>query len=232
MITSQDPDPGSGNSLIGRWTYLAVKNGASYRGFLAGKPVGVWVHYTGGSKPCRKRMTNHKIACPYCADSIQPVWRGYTPIYTGEYVQMFVLISAEYLESVREIAPNAQVSITRGKGSREPVLVQAQTWRVTPLPPSSSRSWPVDLMPYLLRNVWKDADLLNYSDAQPAVLPGVEPVEVVAPGGGDKLSPEDTMTMSKAVIRRNFIVKVVDQPTKLEDVLPNLAARLNGKHRK
>lgn len=141
-----------------RWKYLPVPNGAQAVGWIAGPTVGVWSHHRGGTKPCRHTMSDSALSCGLCADGEPPVWRGYVPLYDRDYCRRFVLISEDYEEAVRELTLHAPVKLQRGKGSREPVTIRFEQWRVQPLALGEGRNAAADITPFLLR-MWKDAEL-------------------------------------------------------------------------
>jgi len=155
-------------------------------GFLAGPVCGVMTHYSGNSKPCRDRMTAGQLACPYCADKWEPVWRGAVPIYDREYVRRWLWITEDYYEAVSEIPLHAQVSITRDKDTHAPAVIRPDNWRLSALPPSKDRAAPVDLMPFLLRVLWKDAELWSFAaqEAEPPPPPASSSSAPVAPFAG------------------------------------------------
>lgn len=208
MIRSQDPDPQEGCNRIGRWTYLKVANGGSANGFLAGKPVGVWGHHLGGTKPCRKKMTGGRHPCPYCSEGVALVWRGYTPVFDQDYVQRFVCIPADIKKSVDEIGEHQQVRMTRAKSSKAPVILRAEQWRMHPFPKAGAPKWPVDLMPYLVKYVWKDEVLAAFCAGDSPDLFGDDAAAVVV----NRLSPADTLKRSTEVIRDQMVVRPADDP--------------------
>jgi hypothetical protein len=172
MIRSQKPTPEKGCAKVWKWDYEAPENGKSTVGFLAGPPCGCWVHFTFGSKPCRRKMTKSKLVCPFCEDKWEPVWRGYVPYYDREYVRRFVVITEDYYESVNEIELHAQIRLSRDKDTHAPVVIRPDTWRTQPLPTKADRAEPVDLMPFLCRVLWKDAELTEYAEQTELELDG------------------------------------------------------------
>lgn len=165
-----------------RWVYLPLKNGATANGFLAGPVVGVWCHWMGRSRPCRRLMSDGALSCAMCADAQEPDWRGYVPFYSAEYVRMFTVITADYLESVREIPLHAQIKMARGRNKHDPVVIRPDLWRTTPLPPAADRDAAADLVPFLLK-MWKDAELIEWhlgSDAPLSSGPECGPVNRLA----------------------------------------------------
>ena len=156
-IASQDPDPGKGKRFA-RWEYLSVPNGSQAVGFKAGRCFGCHVHFIGGSKPCRQRITKGALQCAYCLMGQESAWRGYCPLYTREYQRKYVMIPEDLKEVWDEIADHAQIVLTRPRSSKAPIIPQAKLWRTEPLPPAESREGEIDLLPNLLR-AWKDAEL-------------------------------------------------------------------------
>lgn len=186
MIRGQKP-PGKGPvGSTFKWAYLPIGNGRREVGFLAGPVCGVFTHYSGGSKPCRDRATNGKLACPYCADRWDPVWRGAVPIYDREYVRRWLWITEDYFEAVSEIPLHAQVSISREKDTHAPAVIRPDNWRLSALPVSKDRAAPVDLMPFLLRVLWKDHELFSFAakEEEQATATATAKSEVTAPLAG------------------------------------------------
>lgn len=188
-MQSKDPDP-RGLGRVARWLYWPIPNGGTACGFLAGPVVGVWSHWVGRSKPCRRLTSDGALSCALCSDGEDPVWRGYLPVYDPQYVRRIVVITADHAESVREIPLHAQVKMKRGKNKHDPCVVTADLWRTTPLPDSPDRSAPADIVPALLR-MWRDVELIQWhmsSDIPVSSSPDAGPVNrldaIVKPMGG------------------------------------------------
>lgn len=208
--------------------YQPIANGASVTGWKAGQPVGVYTHFSGGTKPCRRRMTGSALVCPFCEANQSPIWRGYVPYYDPEYVRRFVLISEDHLEACEEIGHLSQIRISRAKGSRQPVVMSACNWRVASIPPSKDREQPVDLMPFLLK-LWKDEELAKYASAQ-ADITSIEHRDrhaVVPPAIEARRKSAAALPPEK-----RFVVKTDDELVPLSELLPNLSAMKNGKNGK
>lgn len=159
-VRGKDPDP-RGLGKVARWLYWTVPTGGSANGFIAGSTVGVWCHWVGRSKPCRRLTSDGALSCSLCAAGEEPVWRGYVPIYDPQYVRRIVVITADHAESVREIPLHAQVKMRRGRNKHDPLIITPDLWRITPLPDSPERSGPADIVPALLR-MWRDAELIEW----------------------------------------------------------------------
>ncbi len=161
MFPLQDPGTPEGKNPATRWLYTAVKNGTGCHGFLAGQPTWVKCHFVGYSKPCRSILTSGSLPCHYCAAKEEPVWRGFTPWYDGSYVRCFSCITLDYREAISEIPLHAQIKLSRGKGTRDPLVIVPCLWRTTELPVSEDRNYSADLRGSLLK-VWKDPELVEW----------------------------------------------------------------------
>lgn len=195
---------------IPRWRYCDIANGAQVVGWKAGAYVGVETHFHGGTKPCRHDMSDSALSCPMCAAGFPATWRGYCPFYDRDYQRRFVLISEDYREGYADIPLHAPIKLTRGKGSREPVVIRSEVWRTQPLPLTDGRDAEVDLTGFLLR-MWRDVELEQwwYSRDMPLSL------DPAAPG----------------VNRLDDIARRVDPPTQSRDTRSGadiLAAALGG----
>jgi len=204
-----------------------VPNGTSTTGFIAGKPVGVFVHHVGQSKPCKREMTDSALVCPYCEAGHLPTWRGYTPFYDRDYVRRFVLIAEDIYESVEELPLHAQIRIARGKGSREGVTVRPELWRTSPLPPSKDRAAWVDLMPFLL-DMWKDDELRRW-------VPSISAIENATRDQGAELLREAGARELDQIanrIKAKVQVKPVPDETGCTDAINRIKDKVgkNGKH--
>jgi len=173
MFSSQEPDPAPRSEDRRKWDYVSVPNGGSIVGYLAGYPFGVHTHHVGHTKPCKRRMTHSALVCPFCEGGLAPVWRGYTPIYDREYLPRYVLITQDYLESVREIPVHAQVRISRAKPEKSPPIIRPELWTPKALPLGHGRDREPDLLPSLLRT-WKDDELKRWCLSQTPALPQTE----------------------------------------------------------
>lgn len=180
-VRSQEPGE-CGRGPVQNWKYLDVPCGGSAVGFMGGRYVGVWCHTVHKrSKPCRLRMSEGALSCPHCS-RLELVWRGYVPIYDREYVWRFVVINADYRESVGEIERFTQVKMFRGKQATAPIVIRAENWRTLAIPRSTDRTAEPELVPALLR-MWKDDELSawHYATAGAAPIGPVSPPDPPSP---------------------------------------------------
>lgn len=158
MSRSRRPDPKKGNGARAIWSYQEVGNGCSTVGYLAGPTYGVYTHYVGHTRPCRREFTNSTLVCAHCESGEEPVWKGYVPYYDRDLIRRFVLISQEIEESVEAIPLHAQIRIARAKSSKAAVIVRQENWTVKNMPYSALRAAGVDIEGALLL-IWKDPEL-------------------------------------------------------------------------
>jgi hypothetical protein len=163
MIRSQKPAPGGRGKGVPKWDYLPVANGKYELAFMAGPPCGCWTHHLYGTKPCKRMMTEGKLRCAFCEEKYEPVWRGAVPLYDREYTRRFVWITEDYYESTCEIKLHDMVKLTRDKLEKSPVVIRAEPWRTTPIPITPAREKAADLMPFLVRILWKDQELMEHA---------------------------------------------------------------------
>lgn len=175
----KDPIPGR-RGPVARWNYATLPLGGKIGGFKAGDPVGVYVHYLNRkSLPCRFLMSEGKLFCPLC--STDPAkWRGFTPFYGPEYQRQFILITEDFQEAFREIEVFEQIVFVRGKNPICPAVPKREKWRTSPIPESADRPREIDLAPFLLLVLWKDAELAKIAlagDIPLSVPPRCDPPE-------------------------------------------------------
>lgn len=178
MFKPKTPGKNRQKDYIRKWTYNPVPCGSQHKGFLAGKPFGVYVHFVNRlSVPCRQEMSDGGVFCKHCEAGLVPDWRGYTPYYDEQYTPNFVLVTYPYYESVCEIEHLACVVVKRGRMKTDPVVITNSAWRTTPIPFSKERVEPVDLADFLLRVLWKDEPLMEWVQKQKYKAPvAPEPV--------------------------------------------------------
>lgn len=229
-VRSKNPG-GGGGSPIQSWVYLSVPNGGSAVAFMAGRPFGVYCHAVGKrSKPCRLLTTDGALSCAYCCKE-KPVWRGYVPLYSREYVRSFVVISEDYNEAVCEIPRFEQVKLFRAKVVTAPVVIRAENWRTTPLPPSQTREAEPDMLPCLLR-LWKDEELAAWHRKSDIPV-SQQPCPTAPPAPSVPVADELGLMKELVRSRINWPGKdgAAEQPAALGDVL-NAVPAANGRHRK
>lgn len=208
--------------------YQPIANKASVVGFMAGKPVGVFTHYAGATKPCKRLVTGSQLVCPFCEAKHTPVWRGYVPFYDQEYTRRFVLIPEDYYESVCEIPHLAQIRLSRGKGSREPIVIAPHNWRITPIPAIPERAAEVDLIPFLPR-IWKDDELIAWVEKQRAAAPP-KPSTRAKPA---RTPAADETGLMVDGIKNRLAFREDGELKPLAELMPNLVGRNgNSKHPK
>lgn len=226
-MKSRKPAPESGANPVRRWTYAPVPNKTSTTGWKAGDVFGVETHFSGGSKACRRIMTDSALICPFCESGKKPEFRGYVPFFDADYARRFVLVNRDYFDLADSIERLAMIRASRDKASKAPIIVRQDNWRTTPLPPSFANESPAELLPSLL-DAWEDDELRAWCMKQ-------TPVTTVAK---TKLSPKDTKDLSVGVLARNFVVKGAGLPPTVDDDVHEVMARrgyagkptTNGKH--
>jgi hypothetical protein len=174
MVSSKNPTPPERGGQVQHWSYEPVVHKSQQRGWIAGKPFGAWQHYANRkSHVCREKMSDKALQCERCMSGLIPEWRGFVPWYDTEYTRRFSLITFAYFESVSEIPHLSMIVLRRGEKKTDPVVIRAEQWDKKPLPYSAERFEPVDLGPFLVKVLWKDAALLEWDKNQQRAIPGV-----------------------------------------------------------
>lgn len=186
MAVSKIPSSFGEKTPQTRWTYNPVPCKSQHRGFLAGRPFGVFVHYEKmRSQPCCQAMTDKEVWCEHCDAGKVPDWRGYVPYYDAEYTPNFCLITYPYYEAVCEISHLEQIVIRRGQKKTDAVVIKGEAWRTTPIPPAKCRAEPADLSWFLIHKLFKCDALIEWDNrqqkaaAQEVCKPYVAPPEPV-----------------------------------------------------
>src|SRR5262245_26285969 len=158
MSTGSRPEKGSLEKRTVHATYLKVPNGGMECGYKAGEMHGVVGHRTHAHQPCVRDITKGKLECPYCAAGLQPVWRGYVPLWDRDWTLRYVLIGKEYFETVDVIPHRSQLVLTRAKNPISPIVIRQELKLVRNLPDKEPWSSPVDMEEICL-TLWKNAEL-------------------------------------------------------------------------
>lgn len=153
-----------------RWHYVKIKPGEALYGYVAGKMVGVWVHWLGGSKPCRAKMTQRTLPCPHCTEEGPRLrWLGYLPLWDRSGRRVVVAISNTVGPAVELLVYAQPVRLARTNGARDPLRIE------TPEPHMDMRlaerlfrDGPHDLTPWLL-HLWADRELASWLKARTGV---------------------------------------------------------------
>lgn len=229
MSRGERPDKDSLRKGGNPWNYRPIPCGTSEGGWKAGPPLGVYTHWVGVTKPCKRRITKGALLCHHCEGKMVPVWRGATPWYDREYQCAWVWITEEYDEATCEIAHLAPIRLSRGRNKRDPVVIRQEEKCLKVLPHNPKRVPEIDLWETLLL-AWKDSELVGWSRANqatpaaPAALPTIRPV------------PPKKKAQAEALANRVgdlLHVRDGDNLRPVGDMFPNLAkaaANGNGKH--
>jgi hypothetical protein len=131
VFESKDPSP---RPLHKSWHYLKIAPGAMCRGWIAGRMVGVEVHWGGdSSKPCWRAITGGLLPCPRCdPGSLLPTqtepkkrrWIGYVPLYAHTGRREVVVVSETVGPRVKDLAIGTPVEFRRSNGARDPLQIR------------------------------------------------------------------------------------------------------------
>lgn len=167
VFASQPPRRGD---KVPSWDWLRLDPGKSWQGWSAGPMVMVYVHHRGGSRPCRKVMTNGKLSCTGCADKLDLVWRGYLPLWDDAGGRWLCIIGERYYDLACDITFLSRVKVTKLFARGCPIRAEAVPIS-GPLQPSCiARRGPASIKPFLLR-IWKDAELSAWVRSHPVEDP-------------------------------------------------------------
>lgn len=182
MSTGSRPNPSGKKTGVPHATYLQVKNGASAAGYKAGILHGVYGHRTHAHQPCCRIITEGELQCPYCLGGLDPVWRGYLPVWDRDWALRYVLIGEDYCETVDVIGHREQVVITRAKNPISPLVVRQDVTLDRELPNKAPWSEKIDMEAICLE-LWKDAPLKEWVYTHRAKKPKPEPKPALRSNG-------------------------------------------------
>jgi hypothetical protein len=160
LFESARPSP---RSFDLRWKYRSIPPGTQFRAWTAGPMVGVHVHWSSSSKPCRKRITGGKLPCSLCEAKMKCRWVGYVPVLDHPHLRQYVLILSETVGNAFSVTGLGQfMEFTRTIGARDPLQFRALLPGGSDAPlriPSTIQNLkPCDITPWLL-HLWQDDEL-------------------------------------------------------------------------
>lgn len=227
MATGRRPDPKRRKTTHVHASYLKCGNGESHPGWKAGEVFGCYGHRTAAQQPCVSDLTNDELPCPFCTSGLEPMWRGYVPIWDRDWTLRYVLIGEDVFDSVDSIPHRGRLTVCRHKNPISPLVVRPEEKPVLlrELPERAPWTTPIDMLAVCL-TLWKHAALTAWVEADRAKRPS----DVEKPKRSDK-KPFSPMVEAGArkftpVSRDKPQVDAVDKP--LAEVFGRLAS-LNGK---
>lgn len=151
-----------------RWRYVTLLPGEKVLCWLAGKPIGVDVHWGRNSQPCYKSITKGKLAC-YYGERCSPRFVAYVPLITMERRERLVVIASKSLwPTVSAFAHGLPLEVLRPKRDNNPAL-EFKMYNGTGVDPANnkraSQRTPDDIRPYLL-HLWQDRKLCEFCGAE------------------------------------------------------------------
>jgi hypothetical protein len=167
MAKGKPPDPRKKKIQQTHATYLPVASGAKEPGYKAGELFGCYGHRTSANQPCVFDITDGALQCPFCAANMDPVWRGYVPVWDRDWALRYVLVNEEYFVSVDAIPVGAQVLILRGKNKISPLVIRQEVCLTRPLPDQAPFNKPVNMFA-VCQLLWKNAALNKWAAEQDA----------------------------------------------------------------
>jgi len=149
-----------------RWRYVPVEGGETLHAWIVGPPVGVKVHWSDYSKPCRHAITGGKLKCPL-GPNCSPRFICYVPLLEVKRREQIVIIASKSVfPTVASFAHGSPVEIARPKSKNNPPL------RITSVNPDTvggmssknvAKRKPEDIRPYLL-HLWQDRILCEHCE--------------------------------------------------------------------
>jgi hypothetical protein len=234
MATGRKPNSRPGEKKKIHATHFKVPNGGMECGYKAGDMHGVNGHRTHAHQPCLKLYTNGEMECPYCNAGLEPMWRGYVPVWDRDWTLRYALIGEEIFESVDIIPRGAQVVLTRAKNPISPLVIRQETKLVRSLPDKEPWTQPVCMediclllwkLPALTAWVHRERELRSALPAGVAVKSDGKafspPMQAAAKRNGSRVvKEEEAIPFSEALNR----VKALEEAGKLP--------KPNGNHSK
>lgn len=144
------------------WSYRRIPPGGTLRGFVAGPLVGVHVHWSASSKPCRKKLTGGLLDCPFCSAELRARWLGYLPLFEHTGKRMVVTISETLGDRASALLFGTDVEFYRTNGARDPLRIRHPSdYSRSATPASLSKTGPQDIRRWLV-HLWQDRDLAAF----------------------------------------------------------------------
>lgn len=166
MPRGKAPDPRKRKTRHPDAQNFKIPNGKEEAAHLAGEMYGCETHRTDTSKPCVQAITEGKLRCPYCADGLESVWRGYVPLWDRDWALRYALIGKTIYDSVAVIEVGAQVVVSRAKNPISPLIVREQNHTLRSLPKRSPWSEPIEMIEVCL-TLWQHEALANWFAKHP-----------------------------------------------------------------
>lgn len=153
------------------YEHVKIEPGKWWRGWLSGPVVTIHCHYDGkATRACRAEMTSGELACPWCANKVQPILKWYCPLWSEAGLRSVALAADRYREYTERLIVGEPVLVTKTLTKGCAIRVERSTWtKLAPPIPEADRG-PQDLTPWLLR-VWEDAELREWCERQCVVTP-------------------------------------------------------------
>jgi hypothetical protein len=163
MFESQRPSPRPEHL---RWHYHRIPPGGELRAWIAGRLVGLHVHWSDGSKPCRKKITGGMLKCPMCEAQMRTRWIGYLPVLDHRQRQLVVAVSESIGPGAENLAEWTDVRFVRSAGARDPLRIQVMVgYEASKCPEALKRPGSRDIRPWLI-HLWQDGELRAFFQAQ------------------------------------------------------------------
>lgn len=219
MSTGSRPQKGAHEKTKKHATYLRVPNGCSECCYKAGETHGVVGHRTHAHQPCLKDITHGKLECTYCSAGLQPVWRGYVPLWDRDWTLRYSLIGEEYFETVEVIPVRSQVVVSRAKNPISPLVIRQEVKLVRELPDKEPWNKPID-MEELCLCLWKIPQLTEW------VYANRTKAETLRAGTAKREDGKPFSPMNQAAAKRNGAP--VDPPL-VSDILKDRLSKVKAR---
>jgi hypothetical protein len=137
---------------------VKLNPGQRWKGFLAGPIVGVDVHYVGGCKACRKKLTGGALKCICDGAKVETRWAGYVPLWDEYGARFFVVLGERHAENALRVELLHPVVVMKTVARGCPLRIDPVKWTATPPPLAAHERRPQDLRRWLFK-IWKDEEL-------------------------------------------------------------------------
>lgn len=228
MGTGKAPDPKRGKKSGLHASYLNVKCGQKEACYKAGELFGCEGHRTHAHQPCLFAMTDGALQCGYCTAGLEPVWRGFVPLWDRDWTLRYALIGAEYYPNVEAIAHRSQCVVSRAKNPISPLVIREEMCLTRALPDRSPWTEPVNMRDICLA-LWKCDELTRWYAAEDLKRSGPV-VPVLTPTGDVKYKKDPLARLAEAErkAKEEDMAAAVAFGTFVDKAL---TPKLNGRHK-
>lgn len=224
MFTSCQP---SGKDDFLQWVHPRLQPGEKLLGWKCGPLVGVMCHWRGGTKACRRHITNKLLTCETCDEGEEPVYTGYLPFFESTGLKMVVPLGQSMREAADAICFGQGIKVFKPRTKTFSVIVKQEEWTQLPCPYIGRLKCQYDIRPFLL-TLWKDKVLKDHFGLKPENIPISDIGDLDPPKGKGTADKDPTVLRLLSEQIGKFTGVTPDSES--EDTIPRLKSSKNGKH--